>query len=785
MPPKSTSSAKYTPVWTLTLHSLLMGQLPPSTEEEELLINGFMSKLAAGTKSAFDSVKAGAGRLAAGTRSFYKGASEKASQYAATLSKAAQKYGTAVKEASAKAGKNLAVLGAASGAQARKFGQAALGVKERAAQYASALYKSASSGASKWKDATYKFVSEQASNARTLATSIRNKTHLQPSAIMNKLHDHTKAFASKTHLTKLFASKGGRTGVPTALVASGALGAAAATAATTKPSLWQRLTPAARKPLAVTHEKLVEAQAMADKKQRAGLSDEIEMKTLANHGAIQTPYKNLDDSFTNPTHSPYVPVPVRATDDGGDNGGANEEKGSGDTMLVRAGAVADGHPVSADNVNEIARLAAESAKERLAVVHLENHTMHATDPLIIGNDQPDGQTEPALQSAAQSATQSATQSVPIHRGHATPMLNPQHQKVLHDEIERQAQQVASEEVQKDEEHVKARAFHQMALESGRATVPARVSEAIQEVGESPSATVFQSLQPHVETTQEASQEVAQPTASTMSNAEPMPVELEQQPFETPNPRHALARVSTSPQAVHALDAHGVPIAEHHETTSESLLGFTPSTAANQRTNQTTNQTVNPMLVCKKLIEEYDMRRAAAAAHPEVFVHTLGATNAVARRALEERVAQGGITPYTTSTQVSYVGASPAISLMTLSDLLDHNEPIVLEVAHSKHFGGRTATLIRGDGKSLDAAGQVSHMTIEGNARRNQIEAQLYAYEPFFHPITSGQQYVLAELSEGGLHNFQTNQCEPAVALMIDWVLSNIILDPMLPPIDVY
>ena len=393
--------------------------------------------------------------------------------------------------------------------------------------------------------------------------------------------------------------------------------------------------------------------------------------------------------------------------------------------------------------------------------------------------------------------QTIAQSMPVdHVAYATPTMAPNKQKLLEEEIETQAQAIVEESAKLDEAHVKARAFHQMALESGRAMVPAAESDATLELNESPTANVYKSFTPNEDTVQEASKaeletapEEANSPPRAAAIAERMPVDVDQQPFETPNPRHALARVSTSPRVVHALDAHNVPIAEHHETTADHAV------SPDSTSSSTFSDAYATSLKCKKLIEEYDLRRAAAAAHPEVYVHTLGVTNEAARRVLEARVAHGGIQPYSSTTQealtrdIPEIDACPSIATMTLSEMLDRSmtkpNPIMLEVVHSKHFGGRTATLIRGDGKPLDRDGQVSHMTIEGNARRNNIQAQLYAYEPFFHPQTSGQQYVYSNLSEGGLHQFQTTQCDPSVTLMIDWVLRNIILDPLLPPIDVY
>jgi len=717
-----------------------MGDPPPTSPEEQVLIDGFMSRLKGGALSAYESVKRGAGNLATGTRSFYNGASAKAVEYANTMSKAVQKYGGQLEGA-------VDSIKEVGGKGFRKFGQAARSIRERAAEYGSNIKAGLSTGASSLAEnanKTYRFVSQQASNARALTTSARNAAYTQCSAMYNKFHDHATAFASKTHLTKLFSTKGANTGVPAAMMATGAVGAAAVVVGN-KPSLWTRLTPAARKPLAKTHKKLTDAKTMAEKKERAGLDNETELLTLNTHGAIQTPYKNLGDTLNNPTKSPYVPI--------------SANKGSNNQVLVRAGAVADGYPIDQTNVEEVTRLAAESAKERLQVNHLQNYKHQSTNGLLM-----------------------VPEVAPVHADHASPIMEPQKQQPLYAEIQRQAFEAAQDSMKRDEDHVKARAFHLMALENGRGMVAAGLSDATLEPTESLRANVYQSFQPNKETVSEAAQPTMEST-STETSTEPlcisrrMPVDVYDQPFDTPNLRHSLARVSMSPTVVHALDAHNVPIAEYHDTLGESVVSDINETS----------------LKCKKLIEEYDLRRAAAAVHPEVYVHTLGVSNDAARRALQARVAHGGINPYDTTIEqrsVAEITASPSIAMKSLSELLDRStlcqaNPVIVEVVHNKHFGGRTATLICGDGKSLDKNGKISHMTIEGDARRNQIQAQLYAYEPFFHPQTSGQQYVFSNLSEGGLHHFQTTQCDPAITLIIDWVLRNIILDPLLPPIDVY
>jgi len=795
----------------LTLHTLLMGEPPPNTHEDEVLIEGFMSKLVAGGRSALKSVKHQAGRLATGTQSFFKGASEKAAQYTKTAALAASKYGhklkTAAQEAASKTSQGLKALGASGAKYTRKFGQAAQSVKEKAAEYGAKMYKGVAEGLSAAKDKTYKFVSHQASNARALATSIRNKVNIQPSAMMNKLHDHATAFASKMHLTKLFATKGNKTGLPTSAVpvvataAAGGLAAAAATAKSktlrssssssstqsakespeatqgnstveappSKPSLWKRLAPKIRKPLADTHDSLANAKQSIAKKAASKMPHDEETRHLAAHGAVQMPFKNLDDSTRHPTHSPYA-VP-------------DDEKDS--KQLLRTGAVADGHTLDASNQPEVVALMKQSAKERHAVAHVENHTHHATDSLLIPSNR---------------STTTPKSPPSDHEGHATPTLSHEQQEKLDAEIERQATQLAQEHVNAHEDHVAARAFHTQALENGRGRFPARVPEsdlprseptnqpsekAAEVTNDLPNAsdaqepTVYDSFQPDAETLRESAQppEDADDYELEDPNAEPMPVESQAQPFDTPDQRHSLARVAaqldadaTVPHAIHAIDSHGVPIAEHHDLTGETVAS--------------SKNMSKEYAVCKTIVDRYDLERAAHAAHPDTVIHTLGATNKVAKNLLQQNNMHVYNTNYSTGdTEVAV--SSPAISLLALSNLFDYQEPIVIEAVTSKHFGGRTVTLIRGDGKSLDTHGQVSHMTIKGDAHRNQIEATLFAYEPFFHPQTSGQQYVFAELSEGGLQLFQTTQCEPAVTLMIDWVLSNIILDPMLPPIKLY
>lgn len=799
----SSTSPSYYPVMVLTLHTLLMGEPPPNTHEDEVLIEGFMSKLMAGGRSALKSVKHQAGRLATGTQSFFKGASEKAAQYTKTAALVASKYGhklkKAAQEAASKTGKGLKALGASGAKYTRKFGQAAQSVKEKAAEYGAKMYKGVAEGLSAAKDKTYKFVSHQASNARALVTSIRNKVNIQPSAMMNKLHDHATAFASKMHLTKLFATKGNKTGLATSAVpalataaaAGGLAGAAAATvksktlrnsspsssnqstkeSSTTtqegsvaetpqsKPSLWKRLAPKIRKPLADTHNSLTEAKQSIAKKAAANMPHDEETRHLATHGAVQMPFKNLDDSTKHPTHPPYAV--------------AEDEKES--KQLLRTGAVADGHTLDASNQREVVALMKQSAKERHAVAQVENHTHHATDLLLIPSNQ---------------STTTLKSSHSDHDGHATPTLSHKQQEKLDAEIERQATQLAQEHVDAHENHVAARAFHTQALENGRGRFPARVPEtdhpkneptnqpsekAAQMASDLPNAsdalepTVYNSFKPDEETLRESVQnpQVVDDYQIDDPYPEPMPVETQAQPFDTPDQRHSLARVAaqldtdaTVPHTIHTIDSHGVPIADYHDRTGETVA------------------------FCRTVVDKYDLHRAAQAAHSDTVIHTLGASNEEAKKLLKTNNMHVFKTDYQTGdTQV--VGSSPAISLLALSNLFDYTEPIIIEAVTSKHFGGRTVTLIRGDGKSLDTHGQVSHMTIKGDAHHNQIEATLFAYEPFFHPQTSGQQYVFAELSEGGLQLFQTTQCEPAVTLMIDWVLSNIILDPMLPPIKIY
>jgi hypothetical protein len=475
----------------------------------------------------------------------------------------------------------------------------------------------------------------------------------------------------------------------------------------------------------------------------------LELENLEKHGAIQSPYKDLSNTFENPSMSPYVPI---------------EENNS---TLIRAGAVADGVSLDKNNVDEVGLLTAKSAKERHQVAYVDNYKRHLSYGLLTN---PGNETRLSVDD-----TKNAMATMPSE-----------------EEINNQAQEIVQEIAKLDDAHIKARAFHQMSLESGRGMVPAAMSDATLEGNvynsfQSDQNTVREATEPNApesQTVQEMQLEAAQEAQAARSYqaaaiAEQMPVDVEEQPFETPDMHHALARVSTSPQVVHALDAHNVPIAIHNEVAAEMAVPGNLSMSSK----------------CNKLVEEYDMRRAAAAAHPKVYVHTLGVTNSEARRSLEARVAHGGIQSYSSTNQnindfnVTGINACPSIATMTLSKMIDRStaqlKPVIMEVAHSKHFGGRTATLIRGDGEPLDRDGQVSHMTIEGDAHRNQIKAQLYSYEPFFHPQTSGQQYVFCILSEGGLHHFQTTQCDPAVTLMIDWVLRNIIMDPMLPPIDVY
>ena len=51
------SDVTFEPVWVLMLHTLLRDEAPPTTPEEQVLIDGFMSRLKAGASSAYHSME--------------------------------------------------------------------------------------------------------------------------------------------------------------------------------------------------------------------------------------------------------------------------------------------------------------------------------------------------------------------------------------------------------------------------------------------------------------------------------------------------------------------------------------------------------------------------------------------------------------------------------------------------------------------------------------------------------------------------------------------------------